>query len=130
MVPLDNSNWVQQEPIDITFDITDPTATYSLYYTLRYTVDYPYYNIWLNRSILNSKQQMISKKLQGLDLFNGKSGEPMGGGFGNSFDIEILSDSTLRFPTAGTHTLRIQQYMRQDTLKGIEAVGIKLKQNL
>lgn len=126
---LDNSYWAQTNPQKFEVEITDPNASYSMFYLMRYSEDYPYYNIWINKSVTNDKKQMISKKLQGADLFNGKTGEPNGGGFGNNFDYEILSDSILRFPQAGVYTIELDQYMRQDTLKGVVAVGIKLKKN-
>ena len=126
---LDNSYWTQGNPQKYEVEIADPAASYSLYYLMRYTEDYPFYNIWINKSVTNDKKQMISKKLQGADLFNGKTGEPNGGGFGNTFDYEILSDSALHFPQPGKYTIALDQYMRQDTLKGVVAVGIKLKKN-
>jgi gliding motility-associated lipoprotein GldH len=126
---LENSYWTQNNSQQYQVEISDPGASYSLYYLIRYTEDYPYYNIWINKSVINDKQQMISKKLQGADLFNGKTGEPNGSGFGNTFDYEILSDSALHFPQIGTYTIALDQYMRQDTLKGVIAVGIKLKKN-
>ena len=73
---------------------------------------------------------MLSKKLQGMDLFHAASGEPYGAGFGNQFDYKILSDSTQKFTKPGVYTLRIEQSMRIDTLNGISSIGVEVVQNV
>jgi hypothetical protein len=56
-------------------------------------------------------------------LFDSKSGKPKGNGFGNSFTFY----DTLPFPiSANTSELIYLQYMRQENLPGIEAVGLKI----
>ena len=124
-----NNYWVQKSHMDFPFEITDTKATYKVFYQMRYDNDYPYYNLWVNRILLDEQGNTISKKLQGMDLFHASSGEPYGAGFGNYFDYKILSDSAQHFPKAGKYTLRIEQNMRTDTLKGIASVGIEIIQN-
>lgn len=124
-----NNYWAHQSHMDFPFEITDTKATYKVFYQMRYDNDYPYYNLWVNRILLDEQGNMISKKLQGMDLFHAASGEPYGAGFGNYFDYKILSDSAQRFTKPGKYTLRIEQNMRTDTLKGIASVGIEIIQN-
>lgn len=121
--------WTQKTQMDFPLEVTDPKATYRLFYQIRYNNDYPYYNLWVNRIILDEKGNMISKKLQGMDLFHASSGEPYGAGFGNYFDYKIMSDSLQKFPKAGKYTIRIEQNMRMDTLNGISSVGVELIKN-
>ena len=56
-------------------------------------------------------------------LFDPKSGEPLGEGFGNSYTrydtLPFLFDQQ-------TKSVTLLQYMRQDLLPGVEAVGIKI----
>jgi gliding motility-associated lipoprotein GldH len=122
--------WAQKTQMDFPFEITDVNASYQLFYNIRYNSDYPYYNLWVNRIILDEKGNMISKKLQGMDLFHAASGEPYGAGFGNQFDYKILSDSVQKFTKPGMYTLRIEQSMRIDTLNGISSVGVEVVQNV
>ena len=124
-----NNYWTQKTQMDFPFEVTDATATYQLFYQIRYDADYPYYNLWVNRILLDEQGHMISKKLQGMDLFQSASGEPYGGGFGNFFDYKIMSDSLQKFPKAGKYTIRIEQTMRVDTLKGIASVGVEILKN-
>ncbi len=122
--------WAQKTQVDFPFEITDSKASYKLFYQVRYNNDYPYYNLWVNRILLDENGNMISKKLQGMDLFNAGSGEPYGAGFGNFFDYKILSDSMQHFPKNGKYILRIEQNMRIDTLQGISSVGIQIEKNI
>jgi gliding motility-associated lipoprotein GldH len=124
-----NDRWIEKTQMDFPIEITDANATYQLFYQIRYNNEYPYYNLWVNRSLLDGQGHMISKKLQGMDLFHAASGEPYGAGFGNYFDYKILSDSMQKFPKPGKYTVRIEQNMRKDTLTGIASVGVTLIKN-
>jgi gliding motility-associated lipoprotein GldH len=124
-----NNYWTQKTQMDFPFEVTDPNATYKMFYQIRYNNDYPYYNLWVNRILLDEKGNMLSKKLQGMNLFQSASGEPYGAGFGNYFDYKIMSDSIQKFPKAGKYTIRIEQNMRMDTLKGISSVGVEIIKN-
>ena len=128
-IDASNNYWTQKTQMDFPFEVSDPDATYKLFYQIRYNNDYPYYNLWVNRILLDEKGNMISKKLQGMDLFHSASGEPYGAGFGNYFDYKIMSDSLQKFPKAGKYTIRIEQNMRMDTLKGISSVGVEIIKN-
>ncbi|WP_299255450.1 gliding motility lipoprotein GldH [uncultured Cytophaga sp.] len=124
-----NDSWIEKSSMDFPIEITDANATYQLFYQIRYDNEYPYYNLWINRSLLDEQGHMISKKLQGMDLFHSASGEPYGAGFGNYFDYKILSDSMQKFPKPGKYTIRIEQNMRKDTLTGIASVGVEIVKN-
>jgi len=128
-IDMPDAYWVQKSQIDFPFEITDSKASYKMFYQIRYNNDYPYYNLWVNRILLDENGNMISKKLQGMDLFNAGTGEPYGAGFGNFFDYKILSDSIQHFPKNGKYTLRIEQNMRIDTLQGVSSVGVEIEKN-
>jgi gliding motility-associated lipoprotein GldH len=126
---MNENYWPQKNNVSFPFEVEDVSQSYSVFYTMRYNQDYPYYNIWVNRLLFDANGNMLSKKLQGMELFNSSTGEPYGGGFGNYFDYKILSDSNYHFPSKGKYTLTVEQYMRQDTLKGIASVGIEIIKN-
>ncbi|MBC7451622.1 MAG: gliding motility lipoprotein GldH [Cytophagales bacterium] len=128
-IDTSDDSWIQKEEMSFPVHVEDPSATYRIFYQMRYNTDYPYYNLWVNRFLYNEKGDLISKKLQGMELFNGTTGEPYGAGFGNYFDYKILSDSLYHFPSKGTYTIKIEQYMRQDTLKGVASVGVQVIKN-
>jgi gliding motility-associated lipoprotein GldH len=125
---LNGPHWAANERIEFPLTIENAKANYTLYYLVRYTDDYPYYNLWLKRQVLDSQKVRIAERLQGMDLFDATTGKPSGEG-STRYDHAILGDSTISFPKAGKYIIGLSQYMRKDSLSGIQAVGIKLVQN-
>lgn len=123
---VDNDEWLSANKLLFPVQIEDNKATYTLQYLARYTKDYPYYNLYVKRSILDSTGKTLSSKLQGMYLFDEKSGAPKGSGWGNKYDHTVLADTNITFPYKGKYTIQLQQYMRQDTIIGISDMGISV----
>jgi len=123
---IENDEWLSKNKISFPVEIEDHNTKYTLHYLTRYTKDYPYYNLYVKRFVLDSTGKQLSSKLQGMYLFDEKKGAPKGGGWGNKYDHTILSDSNMTFPYNGKYTIELQQYMRQDTIPGISDIGISL----
>jgi gliding motility-associated lipoprotein GldH len=127
MHDLDSNAWNEKQELVYPVEISDPSASYKLYYTIRYNKDYPYYNLYINRVMLDSAGKFMSKKLQGMDLFKASTGVPYGNGIGSEKDYLIISEDKFKFPYAGKYTFKLKQYMRQPTISGISAVGIRVE---
>ncbi|HWA35726.1 MAG TPA: hypothetical protein VG737_16400, partial [Cyclobacteriaceae bacterium] len=70
----------------------------------------------------------ISKKLVFNDLFDEKTGRPLGdSGLGDLYDhrFPILQDYS--FSNPGKYSLKLDQFNRQDTLQGVIAVGVRVE---
>lgn len=92
---------------------------------LRYTDSYPYANVYIRIISEDSLGSILDNKLVNVPLFESKSGQPKGTGFGNTYTFY----DTIPFQLPDlTSTVIFLQYMRQDGLPGIEAVGLKIVQ--
>jgi gliding motility-associated lipoprotein GldH len=61
-------------------------------------------------------------------LFDAKTGKPFGkSGIGDLYDHQFLLLQDYQFITAGKYHLELEQFMRQDTLPGILAVGVRVE---
>jgi len=130
MKDLDSSAWNERKELAFEVNIPDASVPYTLYYSLRYDNTYPYYNLYINRLLEDSTGKMLNKKLQAMDLFKNDTGMPMGKGMGAKKDYLIISETNYKFPYAGKYTFKLKQYMRQENLPGISAVGFRIeKQN-
>lgn len=90
---------------------------------VRYNEVYPFSNLYLRVILKDSAEQPLENKLINMPLFDSKSGKPLGKGFGSSF----TKMDTLPFDwDASTREVVIYQYMRQENLKGLESVGVKV----
>ena len=121
-----NYSWdVQQKPT-FTFAIADTTALYDVYFTVRYASAYGYYNLYLQHTLTGPAGPVGRPLLHQLLLLDPKTGEPKGSGTGDIYDLQALALPKQRFAKAGTYTLTLEQYMRQDQLPGLMAVGVRV----
>lgn len=127
MQDLDSNAWNEKKELVFPVTIADASLSYNLFYTVRYDAAYPYYNLYLNRTMEDSTGKFMNKKLQGMDLFKSSTGVPFGKGMGSKKDFVILSEDNFKFPYAGKYTIRLKHYMRQENVLGISAVGFKVE---
>ncbi len=126
MQDLDSNAWNENQELAFEVSIPDASVPYKLYYTVRYDNDYPFYNLYINRTLSDSSGKFLNKKLQGMDLFKSSTGIPMGSGMGSKKDYLIISEDKYIFPYAGKYTVKLKHYMRQENLPGISAVGFRI----
>jgi gliding motility-associated lipoprotein GldH len=61
-----------------------------------------------------------------MTLMDPKTGEPRGSGTGDIYDHQILALRNQRFAQPGNYTITLEQYMRQDQLPGLMAMGVRV----
>jgi gliding motility-associated lipoprotein GldH len=127
---IEDGQWyVKHEPA-FTFEITDTTQTYNVYYLVRNSIAYPYYNLYVKRFLLNDKNKIVNEALNELILMDEKSGKPLGDGLGDLFDHKIMALKSYRFPGKGKYTFKVRQYMRQDPLPEILSMGVSVEKEV
>ena len=90
---------------------------------VRFSEEYPFSNCYIRIISQDSVGNILDNKLVNVPLFDSKSGKPRGKGFGNSF----TTYDTLPFEFSElTSELAFIQYMRLESLPGLEAVGLKI----
>ncbi|WP_339877111.1 gliding motility lipoprotein GldH [uncultured Algoriphagus sp.] len=119
---LPNQTWGITD--SLTFDLGDVKLinTPDLV-AVKFNEEYAFSNCYLRIISKDSSGVTLDNKLVNMILFDPKSGEPLGEGFGNSY----TRYDTLPFLFhQNTKSVTLLQYMRQDQLPGVEAVGIKI----
>ena len=124
---IDKGLWYVNHAPTFTFQIADAGQPYNIYYNLRNSLSYPYYNLYLTRYLTDSSGRTVESRLDEIILMDPKTGEPRGDGLGDLFDHKVLIKPNYRFPKAGSYTIRIRQYMRQNPLPDILSVGITVE---
>lgn len=119
--------WVFNNPAEFEFEITQPDKTYNLLINIRNTTKYQYQNIYLQYYLEDSTGRLLSKELKNIQLFNSITGIPLGKGLGDLFDIEKVFLEDYTFENSGKYHLRIDQFMRQDSLPEILSVGLRVE---
>lgn len=127
-VEFADRNWKVIEEPRFEFNVPDTTARYNLYYNVRNTLDYPYARIFVTYHLYDSTGKELSRKLTYNDLFDQKTGRPFGeSGLGDLYDHQFPVLNHYRFPFKGKYSMKLDQLMRQDTLKGVVAVGVRIE---
>ena len=121
-------NWKITEPVQFDFQIDNPSKKYNLLVNVRNSLDYPYARIFVNYDLLKGDSASLSKKMIAEYLFDQKTGKPFGTtGIGDIYDHQFLILKNYSFEKAGTYKIKLNQFMRMDTIPGILAVGIRVE---
>ncbi|SKC15843.1 gliding motility lipoprotein GldH [Dyadobacter psychrophilus] len=124
---IDDGLWYIKNKPTFKVEITDTTATYNMYYLLRNTLQYPYYNLYLTKNFIGPDQKVISNTLEEVFLSNETTGKPYGHGLGDLFDHKIPFLKNYKFPRSGTYTFILTQSMRQNPLPFVMSVGVSVE---
>lgn len=120
--------WLADDRPTFEFEINEPERTYNLYLTVRNESSYPNSNLYFTYYLADSTGNEIQKKLVSEFLFDKKTGHPFGtSGLGDVYDHRFMLLKAYSFPSPGKYTLRYEQFMRTDTLRGIYSVGLRIE---
>jgi gliding motility-associated lipoprotein GldH len=119
---LDSAAWNATDSIYFDLNSLDLAAQTSLI-AIRFNESYKFSNCYVRIISKDSSNLILENRLVNMPLFDSKSGKPLGKGFGNT----ITKYDTIPFPlNPRTSSVTLLQYMREDQLSGIEAVGFKI----
>ena len=126
-VDFKERSWKIVEPANFEFQITDTTKKYNLLMDVRNSIDYPYARLFVNYE-LKKDSLALSKELVSVYLFEQKTGKPLGkSGIGDIYDHQFFLIKNYSFKKVGQYHMGLQQFMRQDTIPGILAVGLRVE---
>ena len=119
--------WSTQFKPEITFDIQDTTALYTIYVVLRHTDAYRYNNIWINIQTIAPGGATTNQPLD-LTLATDSKGW-LGSGMDDIFEhrIPITPPQKPERLKAGTYHFKLENIMREDPLENIMNIGIRLE---
>ncbi len=120
--------WIVSEKPTFDFDILDTESKYNMYITLRNESDYTYSNIYFTYYLNDSTGTELEKKLTSALLFDKKTGRPFGdSGLGYIYEHQFPLLESYKFKHPGKYSIRYEQFMRTDTLRGILSVGLRVE---
>ena len=129
-IDFSNYSWdVQQKPA-FTFSIQDTAARYDVYFNVRHASSYGFYNLYVKHTLTGPTGSVGPPMLHQMLLMDPKTGEPKGSGTGDIYDMQMLALPKQRFAKPGSYTLTLEQYMRQEQLPGLMAVGVRVARHV
>ena len=129
-VDFQDKQWLVDTVPAFQFEIKDPSQPYNIYWNVRNTIEYPYRNLYITYYLEDTSGHHIASDLHDMLLFEPKTGRPYGSGLGDIFSHQLLALPDYHFDSAGVYRIRLQQYMRTDTLPDIVSVGVRVEEDV
>ncbi len=127
-IEFKDRTWKTTTPAELEFEVSDTAQSYNLYLDVRNSLDYPYARLFVNYQLVDPNGTVVKKEMLTENLFDIKTGEPNGrSGLGDVYDHQFDFLTNYSFEKTGKHKIRFEQFMRQDTLQGILAVGLRVE---
>lgn len=124
--PIENFRWTYVKPVRVQIPVNEPGLACRVYINLRHTENYQYANIFFRIKLIgpDKKVKVWRKEYR---LAN-PDGEWLGTGSGNLLSHQLLVFNKYRFPSKGKYTIEVEQNMRDNPLKEISDVGVRVEQ--
>ena len=120
---ISNSEWNRNEQAVFQVNIEDSSQPYNLSLELRNNNSYPFSNIWLFVDYKmpdgTSRKDTVSAELA--DVYGKWHGKGL-----SLHNISIPYKTSFLYPDTGTYIYTVSQGMREDILKGISDIGLKV----
>ena len=123
---IPSQQWYYNNVPQFTFHIDDTTSLYNVYIVLRHTDLYNYNNIWLR---MGSESPGDSMHFQNINLILANDSKGWEGtGMDDIFEVrKNISPGPLSFKMPGDYTFSIAQIMRENPLKYILNIGVRVE---
>ena len=118
-----NSEWKQQEFVRFEVPVQDIHTPFEVFLEIRNNNDYPFQNIWLFIDYRNPKGEIRSDTLQA------ELADVYGKWYGKGISLYTYSfpyDLNTQYRDTGTYVYTIRQGMRENSLKGISDIGLRI----
>ena len=118
-----SSEWSRDNPAVFNVKIDDNFQAYNLSVEIRNSDDYPFSNIWLfiDCNAPDGKQRTDTIGADLADIYGKWYGKGL-----SLYNLSIPYETSFLFPDTGTYIYSIRQGMREDPLRGISDIGLKV----
>ena len=125
-VPLPDHQWPSSVKPDIAFNISDTISLYNVYIVLRHSDAYHFNNIYVRATVNEPGGGHPKSRDYDLRLASNEKGW-IGTAMDDIYDARLLIQPRTRFTKAGTYHFVIEQLMREDPLKNMLSVGLRIE---
>jgi gliding motility-associated lipoprotein GldH len=121
---LKNGQWAYMDTLDFTFTIADTMSLYDIVMVIKHTPQYATQNLYMNISTKFPTGER-PKQLLNIDMAD-NTGKWEGNCNSSECTFQIAIQPNAYFNAAGQYTITLEQYMRDEYLKDIKSIGVKL----
>lgn len=124
---IPNGVWTYADSLHFAYNISDTTAKYNLYVDITHADTFASQNLYLRFHTIFPDGKRASSVLS-FDFFNSK-GENNGKCSGGRCTLRSVIQKNAFFRQSGEYKLVIEQFMRQDSVPGIQSVGLMVEKS-
>lgn len=124
-IAIENNQWTYADSLAFRSNIVDTSGRYNLYLDIQHNQAYPFQNLYVMiKTLLPSGKEMAQQvSLEMMD----KTGLWYGKCSGESCDLRVVLQENTYFREPGDYEFKLQQYMRRDSLSGIENLAFRIE---
>ncbi len=127
-VAIPAQQWESGFKPQIVFAVTDTASLYDVYLVLRHTDAYNYNNIWVRATVQQPGDTLARSQQFDLTLANSEKGW-LGSAMDDIYEQRILIQPQTKFTRKGSYHFTIEQIMREDPLKHVLNVGVRVEKS-
>lgn len=120
-----NNNWAYGNKLKFPVKVENADISYNLCFNLRVTADYKYSNIFILVHEDGPGMQPSTVRYE-FTLANA-TGEWYGAGSGNIYTYQVPFKKGYKFPAKGNYIFEIEQNMRDNPLREVSDVGLRVE---
>lgn len=130
-IALPDQQWESGFRPTFTFAISDRDTAYhyNVYIVLRHTDAYNYNNIWIRGTVKMPGDSASRSDRYDLPLANNEKGW-LGNGMDDIYEQRVWVQQSTKFDHPGTYSFMLEQIMREDPLKHVLNVGVRVERVL
>ncbi len=122
--PIPERTWSYEKTPQFDVHIADSKARYNIYINLRHSNEYSFSNIFV---LLHEKGAKLVDTAYRKEIPLAQlDGRWLGSSAGSLYEVQYLAKENFVFPDTGVYTFALEQNMRENPLKDIVDVGIKV----
>tara|TARA_B100000902_G_C27213685_1_gene865796 strand:+ start:612 stop:1064 length:453 start_codon:yes stop_codon:yes gene_type:complete len=122
---FDENSWNFRDSIGFSFHVVDTIKPHHVSIFFRNTLEYPYQNLFLIMESMHNNKTVQKDTLE--YLITNKYGQWLGNGLGKIKNNHFIVDENMIFEQAGEYVFVIHHGMRENPLRGVNAVGLKIE---
>ena len=125
-VAFPTHEWQSSFKPEIVFSVTDTNALYDVYLVFRHTDAYNYNNIWVKATVQQPGDTTPKTQQYDLLLATNEKGW-LGSAMDDIYEQRVLIQPQTRFKKQGDYHFTIEELMREDPLRHILNVGLRVE---
>ena len=123
---FNDHQWSSAIKPDIPFDISDTVSLYNIYIVLRHTDAYHFNNMFVRATVMEPGETKGRTGDYDLQLATNNKGW-IGTAMDDIYDARLLIQPKTKFSKAGTYHIILEQLMREDPLKYVLSIGLRVE---